>query len=733
MSTDPLLQIEGKYEILHKIKEGGMGAIYKVRHRLLDEIRVIKVIRTQMADSQDMQHRFASEAKAATRLKHPNIAQLYDFSVDAGGAYIVMEFIDGVTLGEMLAKSGPRPLDLTLEIARQGLRALRYLHQQGYVHRDIAPDNLMLTKDHDDRPLVKLIDLGIVKHVDGREGITKSGMFLGKVRYSSPEQFSADKGGIDSRSDIYSYGVMLYELLTGTCPVVGDDLSQLVAAHLFRPPLSFDETDPQGRVPAEIRDIVMRAMEKQPAKRVATAEEFLDRLSLRPVSDSIRRDLEHTLSITLNRLGDEQARPGTTQGKLDANFGLVRTPGHSGLRVADRIAAAGEPDLPGLVTTAKMLARERRWEEARRRLYQALALEPDHAEARSLLSSVETSLQQAIEEEKRRQQAIALASERVEECLRNDRADEAERVLADVRREVGEDSQLKPFESRVAHLRGVLAERARQSAIVQALGAIEDALGAERIDQARKLLAQGRAQLGADPRLVEVEGSIDRVEAAVAARRREEGISSSCAAIDRLIASERSDDAARSLAAAHASYGDDERLAALETKLADLRARIEEERRRAESAERSRRASALLADAAKLAERREWSAAGSPRRRGAGARPEERRRAAAARRLAPGGGARARAARGRESSGAGAGACGVGRLGPGRRRRLRGSGEAAGRSATCARRGRSPHGPDPAHPRSARRGRRARAPRGGGEGRRGSRTPHPRAEARGRR
>ena len=164
MATLPLSQIEGKYEILEKIREGGMGAIYKVRHRLLDEIRVVKVMRPQIADSEDQQRRFLREARAAIRLRHPNIAQLYDFAVEADGiAYMVMEFIDGVTLQEMLAKNGPPPLDLTLEIARQSLEALGYLHAHGYVHRDVSPDNLMLTQDVDGQPQVKLIDLGIAK------------------------------------------------------------------------------------------------------------------------------------------------------------------------------------------------------------------------------------------------------------------------------------------------------------------------------------------------------------------------------------------------------------------------------------------------------------------------------------------------------------------------------------------------------------------------------------------
>ncbi|MCP3957149.1 MAG: serine/threonine protein kinase [bacterium] len=264
---------EGKFEILHKISEGGMGAVYKVRHVLLDEIRVIKVIRPQHEDDENLKLRFHEEARTATRMRHPNIAVMYDFSVGEGGsAYIVMEFIDGKTLHEILAADGPPSLDLTLEICRQSLDALSYLHHQGYVHRDISPDNLMLTRNFDGAPLVKLIDLGIAKRMSGGPDLTSTGMFMGKARYSSPEQFSGKEP--DHRSDVYSFGVMLYQLLTGTSPIQGEDFSTLVAGHLFHPPMDFDETDPEGRVPTGLRMAVMKALEKEPEERYSSAKEL---------------------------------------------------------------------------------------------------------------------------------------------------------------------------------------------------------------------------------------------------------------------------------------------------------------------------------------------------------------------------------------------------------------------------------------------------------------------------
>lgn len=398
----PLPQIEGKYEILHKIKEGGMGAIYKVRHRLLEELRVVKTIRPQFAGDPEVRERFLREAKTAIGLRHLNVAQLYDFSVDAEGtAYIVMEFIDGVTFQELLAKGGPPPVPLTMELSRQALDALAYLHQRGFVHRDVAPDNLMLTRTFDGLPQVKLIDLGIAKRLES-EGVdlTTTGTFLGKVRYAAPEQFSdGSDGGIGPWSDVYSFGVMLYELLTGQPPIQGQNVSEVMAGHLFRSPLAFEETDPEGRVPEDLRAIVLHALAKAPAERTGSAEELAARLAPHlPEPASLYEELDQTLRATTEVLvdGDEVSEPGSTQDRLAEQFGLEATPapGPSKRPAGPRRVETRAEEIAALLASAQLLARLEEFRRAKGELERLLELDPESREARELLDSVEAALRE---------------------------------------------------------------------------------------------------------------------------------------------------------------------------------------------------------------------------------------------------------------------------------------------------------------------------------------------------
>ncbi|HVS61873.1 MAG TPA: TonB family protein [Thermoanaerobaculia bacterium] len=407
----PLEQLEGKYEILEKIREGGMGAIYKVRHVLLGEIRVVKVLRADLADREEAQERFIREARSAIRLRHPNIAQLHDFSLDdAGTGLIVMEYIDGLSFQDVLESHGPPGPALALEMALQSLRALEYLHRLGYVHRDISPDNLMLTRDVDGEPLVKLIDLGIAKgRSSGDAGVTSTGTVLGKIRYASPENFKSGSASVGARADVYSFGIVLYELLTGAYPIRGRDLNTILAGHLVQPVLSFDETDPDGSVHPELRGIVGQALEKDPAERMPSAERFWTMLhdfrKRRPPAPMAEGLLETILSGTPIPRATSHPSPGTTQGLLDREFppedtGSSPRPAHldaTGSPTGDpppwrgedvEAGAAAPPAEPprgsGLIDRAWDLFDGGDLDEAERLLGEGLAATPGHPAERGL-------------------------------------------------------------------------------------------------------------------------------------------------------------------------------------------------------------------------------------------------------------------------------------------------------------------------------------------------------------
>jgi len=332
----PQLLLEGKYEILAKIREGGMGTIYRVRHRLLDEVRVIKVMQPHVVADADLKRRFLEEAKTAIRLKHPNICTIHDFAVeDNGTAYLVMEYIDGVNLADLQRSRGAPGVPLSLEVAHQALLALGYLHRKGVIHRDVAPDNLMLTHDEEGGPVVKLIDLGIAKTTNRAMDMTATGVFLGKIKYASPEQYGTLGAGekLDGRSDLYGLGVVLYELLTGVRPFPGESPAELLRAHLFTAPTPFSQTDPDGKVPPEVRAVVLKALEKKREDRYATAEEF-DR-EIVTLRERLARpeDIESTMAM-LSVLRSTQPATAdnvtpSAQDRLDRQFGPLTTPSPS--------------------------------------------------------------------------------------------------------------------------------------------------------------------------------------------------------------------------------------------------------------------------------------------------------------------------------------------------------------------------------------------------------------------
>ncbi|HKO54626.1 MAG TPA: protein kinase [Thermoanaerobaculia bacterium] len=268
-----LPEIESRFDVLAMLGEGGMGRVYKVRHRDLDEVQIVKTLQAHLSANEELRNRFINEARRGMRLRHPHIAGVHDFQICSDGTgFIVMEYVHGLNLRDMLSMRGPLPLATVGAIAVQTLDALSYLHDEKFVHRDISPDNLMLATMPDGRPFVKLIDLGISKSLESEPMMkTATGLFLGKVLYASPEQFG---GNLDGRSDLYSFGVVLYKLLTNADPFTGDNHFQIMAAHMSLPPRPFEDAAPGIEVPEAVQQVIFRALEKDPDHRWANAAEF---------------------------------------------------------------------------------------------------------------------------------------------------------------------------------------------------------------------------------------------------------------------------------------------------------------------------------------------------------------------------------------------------------------------------------------------------------------------------
>ena len=401
----PLPQLDGKYEILLKLSEGGQGAVYKVRHRLLDEIRIIKVIRSQIRGQEEARLRFVREAQNAIKLRHPHIAQIYDFSLDDDGhGFIVMEFIDGLTLQEVLQQKGTPSIELTIDIALQSLRALEYLHKRGFVHRDIASDNIMLTTDYEGHPLIKLIDLGIAKPLKEDVSLTRTGVFVGKLPYGAPESFRAGSTAVDHRADLYSFGVVFYRLLTASYPIWGNDVRSWIAAHLFEDPKAFDSVDPEGRIPENLRQIALDALAKEPDERLPSATEFTKRLraAAREIGITAPADEASTIIREARRAPDiaKQPSPGTTQQSLNESF-----PPELGNR-ADEIVVDQGATAEQLIDEARGHLEAKEWAATRQKLVRAIELDPFQSEARQLLMDLEVARREA-ERQNAAQKAIA--------------------------------------------------------------------------------------------------------------------------------------------------------------------------------------------------------------------------------------------------------------------------------------------------------------------------------------
>ncbi len=256
----------GRYELRNQVARGGTAQVYLARDLLLDRPVALKVLFPELSTESSFVDRFRREAQAAANLSHPNIVPVFDWGESERTYFIVMEYVDGQALSTIIRGQAPLPPMRAAAIAADIAKALSYAHRHGVVHRDVKPGNVLLTRDGQ----VKVTDFGIARAIGADDNVTQTGLVMGTATYFSPEQ--AQGFGVDGRSDVYSLGVVLYEMLTGAPPFTADTPVAIAYKHVSESPVLPRELEP--RIPEALEAVTLHAMAKQPAERYATAEDF---------------------------------------------------------------------------------------------------------------------------------------------------------------------------------------------------------------------------------------------------------------------------------------------------------------------------------------------------------------------------------------------------------------------------------------------------------------------------
>ncbi len=284
--------LDDRYEILELIGSGGMANVYKARCHRLNRLVAIKILKSDLAENAAFRRRFHDESQAVAQLSHANIVSVYDVSTNPDTEYIVMELIDGITLKQYMERRGRMDWRESLHFITQIMRGLSHAHSRGIIHRDIKPQNIMVLRDGS----VKVADFGIACLANAGQTLTQEA--LGSVHYISPEQARGDR--IDARSDIYSAGVVLYEMLTGRLPFEGDSAVSVALQHVSSVPLPPRDIDPSIPEPLEL--ICMKAMSPDPDKRYPTADDMLADL------EKFRKDPDVELDYIRREMAEPSAK-----------------------------------------------------------------------------------------------------------------------------------------------------------------------------------------------------------------------------------------------------------------------------------------------------------------------------------------------------------------------------------------------------------------------------------------
>jgi len=275
-NTDSL-DLPDQYQLIARISIGGMGAIYKSRHRKTNALLAIKILHPHVADVGNNRQRFDREAKAAAALKHPNLVVVHDYGITPKKVpYLVMELIDGTTLQDEFGRGGGLPPGRFFHIFDQVCAALIHAHSRGVIHRDIKPSNILIVKNSETPDLVKVVDFGIAKVIDPRgiEGqeLTQTGDILGSPLYMSPEQCMGED--LDQRTDIYSLGCVMYQGITGKPPIIAENVVKTIFKHVNVVPDRISVARPDINLPPIVEQVIFKTLEKKPANRYASIEEL---------------------------------------------------------------------------------------------------------------------------------------------------------------------------------------------------------------------------------------------------------------------------------------------------------------------------------------------------------------------------------------------------------------------------------------------------------------------------
>ncbi|MGE0868853.1 MAG: protein kinase [Kofleriaceae bacterium] len=275
-------EIAGRYRIVAKLGEGGMGAVFRAEQISLKRAVAVKLLRPEVAASPLLLRRFNAEAEAVAKLSHPNTVNIYDFGQDVDGTlFIAMEYIEGTSLRSVIHRDAPLPLRRSLAIATQVAASLVDAHGHSIVHRDLKPDNVMLQERGRMRDVVRVLDFGIAKLRDENRAtqmaMTQAGDMLGTPAYMSPEQIRADH--VDGRTDVYALGCMLYEMITARLPHEAPTVMALLSKHLLDVPIPPSQRRPDLGLSPQVDHLIMTAMAKDPNARPATMELFGEQLA----------------------------------------------------------------------------------------------------------------------------------------------------------------------------------------------------------------------------------------------------------------------------------------------------------------------------------------------------------------------------------------------------------------------------------------------------------------------